>query len=211
MKWAYFIQRGACVVAVLLAALVSSFAAAAPVVSFSSPDDLNNLIVGQSVTVRVNLANLASGDELQYLAATVNFDGAALGIPTSIDDGAILPSPLNDPLDFVTASAYGLADGNFLTAGTTSASHITSNGTFYTFHLIAQAPATGQIAFNFVDALQFNPANPSQPLQTGITAGAALPFSVTVPEPALGGMVPLALALLHRRRKPDPVTAAVIE
>ena len=74
----------------------ASIAAAAPIVTLSSPDDLGNVIVGQSVTVRVNLSNLPAGDELQYVAATVmNGSNAAKSSPLFHDFGVLRVLGLN--------------------------------------------------------------------------------------------------------------------
>jgi len=156
------------------------------------------------VTIRVELSGLAAGDELESLAATVEFDGARLGAPVAITPGPIPPNPLNDPLDFVTASSYGLADGNFLTSGSTSAYRVTGNGVFYTFTLSAQTAGAGQIQFDFVDALQHNSANPSQPIDTGLLAGPALPFTVEIPEPTTLALFMTGAFFLALRRRSAP-------
>ena len=53
--------------------------------------DLNNLTVGQKVTFDVNLSGIGSpANNLDFLAATVQFDGGHLGTPT-ITAGSIVP------------------------------------------------------------------------------------------------------------------------
>jgi hypothetical protein len=179
-------------------------AVAAPIVFFSSPDDLSDIQIGQIVTIRVELSGLPAGDELESLAATVQFDGAKLGAPVAITPGPILPNPLNDPLDFVTASGYGLADGNFLTSGSTSAYRVTGNGVFYTFTLSAQTAGAGQIEFDFVDALQHNSANPGQPIDPGLLADSALPFTVEIPEPTTLALIMMGIFSFALQRRPAP-------
>lgn len=65
---------------------------AAYLVSLSTTaPDLNNLAVGQKITLDVNLSGISSpADNLDFLAATVKFDGGLLGTPT-ITPGPIVP------------------------------------------------------------------------------------------------------------------------
>ena len=71
--------------------------------------DLNNLTVGQKVTFDVNLSGIGSAaDNLDFLAATVKFDGSLLGTST-ITPGGIVP----DLTGFQSTAKAGLADANY--------------------------------------------------------------------------------------------------
>ena len=187
---------------VILAAQTCS---AAISLSLSSPDDLNSVMLGQTVTVNVGLSGLAAGDELDFLAATIGYNPARFGVP-SISPGAILPNPLDNPLDFVTFAGPGIADGSFLTFGVTSADRITGNGVFFSFAVMATSPGAGSFEFTFTDAQQFNPADPSNPIFPPIEVGAPLGSRTLqgdtsgVPEPAsvLAWGAALALGLMWR-------------
>src|SRR5262245_23740573 len=90
----------------LLLFLGTRAAQADPFLSLSADaPDLNSLTLGQSFNVRVSLGGLNTGDSLDYLAATVTFDGNVLGTPT-ITVGPIVP----DSTGFVSSALSGLAD-----------------------------------------------------------------------------------------------------
>ena len=136
--------------------------------------DLNNLAVGQKITFDVNLSGIGSpADNLDFLAATVQFDGSLLGTP------AITPGPIVPDLSgFQSTAKAGLADANYDALFATSGKPIASNGTFYSFDATVQGTGSGQVALNFVSAMQGSNEVP-------ITAGPALLFSTSVvPEPA---------------------------
>ena len=88
--------------------------------------DLNNLTVGQKLTLDVNLSGIGSpADNLDFLAATVKFDSSLLGTPT-ITPGSIVP----DLSGFKSAATAGLADANY-DALFAAGKPIASNGAFY--------------------------------------------------------------------------------
>jgi len=142
---------------------------------------MGHLAVGQTATIAVRLSGLEPGDELDTLAATVGFSGSLLGEP-SIMAGPIVPDPLDDPLDFLTAEKPGYAEATFLTFGQESVDRIRDNGLFFSFDVTALAPGQGEFSFEFVDATAPNPDDRFDPLPVTVQTGG--PLSVTVvPEP----------------------------
>jgi hypothetical protein len=163
-------------------------AAAAPILTLSTPADLANPTVGQTVMFDVTLSGLNAGDTLDVLQATVVFDAAQFGTPTAITPGAIIP----DANGFFTATAPGLADATYDEFFGTFP-QITSNGVFFSFDVVVQATGSSTISFDFVSSLGADangdplpPAAAGPPLNVG-------PNTV-VPEPgtflllALGGV-----------------------
>lgn len=151
-------------------------------ISAAEPD-ANGLVVGQKATFLVELSGLQGGQKLDYLAATVLYDGGLLGAP-AIFPGSIIPDPLSDPRDFMTFSDSGTADATFMTFSSATAGHIAATGTFISFEVIAQAVGSGSLCFDYVDATAFNAADPASSIQLSPIAGPALDFTVhAVPEP----------------------------
>ncbi len=130
-----------CFAALAMTALLSCAVPAARagiVLSLSSETpDLSHLTVGQTVRFDVQLSGLNPGDQLDYLAGTVDFDSNLLGTPTQVAAGAIVP----DPTGFVGTPFIGVADA-FYDAVFFSVTNtpISSNGTFYTFDVKTQGP-----------------------------------------------------------------------
>ncbi len=167
----------------------------------SSPADLSQLSIAESITVDVTLSGLAPGDRLELLAATIDFEGELLGTPT-ITPGPILPDPLDNPLDFLPFESFGTADGIFLTLGTDQSDFIAGNGLFFSFMVTSQQAGAGTLDISFVSALQYNPSDPLDPIVPLISAGAPLTFQV-VPEPTgmmlgLTSLVAFAMKLVGR-------------
>lgn len=158
----------------------------------SNPADLSQLSIGETITIDVTLSGLASGDGLELLAATVDYEGDFLGTP-AIAPGPILPDPLDDPLDFIPLESFGTADGIFLTLGTEPADFIGQNGVFFSFMVTAQDVGAGALELSFASALQNNPSDPLDPIVPLISAGGPLSFQV-VPEPTGMMLVLAALA-----------------
>ena len=103
----------------------------------------------------------------------MKFDGSLLGTPT-ITPGSIVP----DLTGFQSTATAGLADANYDALFAASGKPIASNGTFYSFDATVQGTGSGQVALDFVSAMQGSNDVP-------ITAGPALSFSTSVvPEPA---------------------------
>ncbi len=146
--------------------------------------NLDTLQAGDTVGFDVVLSGLAAGDELEFLAASVEFDPFLLGMPLGIAPGTSIP----DVTGFIPTSLPGLADafydGLFIA---TSGENITSNGVFFSFELIVQAPGAGTIGFAFVDSFGSDSLGNMLSLAE---PGPALAFSATpsqtgvIPEPA---------------------------
>ena len=71
---------------------MSAKAAAVPVLAFSSPDDLASLVVGQHISVQIQLSGLHENDQLEALAATAKYQGSLL-VADFDRGGSILPNP----------------------------------------------------------------------------------------------------------------------
>ncbi len=141
--------------------------------------DLNNLSVGQTVRFDVVLSGLNSGDQLDYLAGTVTFDSSLLGSATDVTAGAIVP----DPTGFVPAGFAGEADA-FYDAVFFSVTNtpISTDGTFYTFDVVAQQPGSGSLTFDPTSLAASDGTN--TPVLLG--SGPPLPFTIgasAAPEP----------------------------
>ena len=173
--------------------VAGSYAQGGVSVSLSSnAANLNALTVGQPVTFSVHLSGLETDQELDALAVTVSYDDSLLGVP-SVSAGTITPDPLDNPLDFLVSEAPGSADATFLTFGTDLADHIVSDGAFFSFEATALSAGSGSLSFDFVDATEFNPDDPLDPILLAAGEGPALSFT-TVPEPT--SLVLLATGVL---------------
>ena len=196
------------VIGVLLAWMSGTCRAESITLSLSSDDDLTNVPVGQTVTIKVEMFGLEFDEELEYLAAIVTFDGAILGTPLSITPHAtpdgILPDLDPDPLwpawpPFVSGAFPGSADGSYDSFFSSTLLPIEDNGLFYSFDVTAQALGTTELTLDFPDAL-----GPFGGLVT-ITLGDPLTLTAT-PEPTeVVGLVSLlltglAVASVRRRR-----------
>jgi hypothetical protein len=149
----------------------------------STTSNLPALHVGQTVTFDVQLSGLMSGQELDYLCANVEYDKKLLGSP-SVAQGAIVPYPLNDPFDFNTYEAEGVADATFSTFSNEPSYHITSNGVFLSFETRVLAAGAGTVGFTYVDGSEY--VGGEHVFFTPNT-GPALSFhAAEVPEPASG-------------------------
>lgn len=170
--------------------LAGSLACAQPSLSLSLSKDPATLIVGDNVTVSVNLAGLALGQEIDFAGATVNFSSTVFGSPVTITGGPII---LN-PSDLLLASGPGFADASYdTTSNLLDPQPITGNGTFFNFNLMVLAGGQGQIAFDFADLLDDG-------APVSFTLGAPVEYTATVPEPS--SLILLAgLPLLLRRRR----------
>ncbi len=152
--------------------------------------DLDNLPLGVPTTIHVQLSGLDVGQELDALAATVVYDGVLLGVPL-ISSGPIVPNPLDNPLDFLTSKQSGLADATFMTFGTEPSDQIVSEGTFFTFDVTPLVYGSGSLSFDFVDATQFNPNDPFDPILLYPVAGPNLTFTspITLGDANVDGVV----------------------
>jgi hypothetical protein len=159
-----------------------SVATAGPMLSVAADSaDPSNLSVGQVVQFDVSLSGLGAGDSLDYLAGTVVFPTSLLGTPSNVSAGAIVP----DPSGFMSAGFAGSADA-FYDAVFFSNTHtpITTNGIFFTFDVTAQAPGSGNLAFDPTTLA----ANDGSNNPITLDAGPPLPFDIhgtaSTPEPA---------------------------
>jgi hypothetical protein len=164
----------------------------------SSNVDLSALQAGQSVVFDVNLSGLdiAGGQEIGTLGATVVFSQSLLGTPTAISPGTIVP----DPTGFLSDLGGGSADATYSLFFSNSGAPIAANGTFFTFSVNVQPSVSGDgiLSLNpneggFVDAFDTG----GNPLT--INAGQDLAFSVegsAVPEPSGLTMIGIAMTVI---------------
>jgi hypothetical protein len=164
----------------------------------SDAADPGHLHIGQDVHVQVELSGLNSGDELVALSARTTFDASLLGTPL-ISASSIVPNPLNNPLDFTSLADPGAADVTFFTLGTATSDHITNDGAFYEFSVVAQAMGTTNVLLAFTDAQQVDPSDPGNLLSPSIELGAPLSFTV-VPEPNAVGLGLCGIAIVFMAR-----------
>lgn len=144
-------------------------------VSLVAPN-LSGLTIGSPVNIGVELSGLGAGDSLDYLAATVSFNGSLFSTPI-ISGGSSVP----DSAGFVSHASAGLADGSYDSLGSATAAEITQNGRLFSFSVTPVAAGSGAFVLQFVDAL--GAVATGVPID-GIAAGNSLPFSVVVPEPS---------------------------
>lgn len=146
--------------------------------------DLLHLSIGQTFTVDVILSGLGSGEQLGYVAGTVNFQDSLLSIATDPAPGAIVP----DATGFLGFGSPGAADANYdFLFAVVNARPITSNGTLYSFSVVALAAGTGFFEVN-VTSLAARDTQVS-PMEVTIDPGAPLSFTINsnpniVPEPS---------------------------
>lgn len=188
--------------AVVLVACVSVANASPLDLTFSPRDDGPVVLnVGETALIDIVLTGVDTGESLDSLAATVSVGPVARAL--GVTAGDILPSPLNDPSDLVTALNGSVADVAFLTFGTSTADQILGDGFFFTLEIEAQAVGASELSFTFADATLFNSANPDEPLAVQLTPGNDLTIEVVVPEPASAALAVGGLAAVasYRRRK----------
>jgi hypothetical protein len=190
----------------LIAGAVSIFAGPAIAdvsVSLSSTANLNQLHVGDTVTIDVSLTGLIPGQQLDWAAARVVYPGGLLESGTILP-GAALPSPLSDPLDFLTLTDDGVSEATFMTFATDPSSLILVDGTIFSFEVTAKALGSGTFefdpAFLFVEEL----IDGVGPTPLNALSGAPLSFAI-IPEPCgssliLSGLASFAWFLKRGRR-----------
>jgi len=181
--------------------------------SLSSLDDLSSIQVGETVTIEVDLSGLdeAAGEQLVSLTASVLFPNSLLGTPTAIVAGSIVPNPG----DLLVFPDPGQADAFFVTFSANQIDHITSNGQFFTFDVVAQT--IGADAFSFeVLSLQADQFVPPFNNPRDVDAGNPLPFQVVpVPLPnafatGIGLMLTIFVGLNRHRFSLRRPTSGVI-
>ena len=201
---------GAFVAAVVVSLVFPTAGWAVLSLELSSSDDLLNLQVGDTATIDVSLAGLdtAGGQELVTLSGSVKFPASLLGTPFNITPGLIIPNPLADPFDFQTVEDPGQADATFLTFSVDSATHITTNGVFFSFDVTTTPTSGGGSGAFTIDltasdtADVFNPNDPDNPDVAILEPGPDLPFAIqappggAVPEPLTAGLSMMGLTAL---------------
>jgi PEP-CTERM motif len=162
------------------------------------PDaDLSSLFPGQVVTFDVNLAGLVTGDELDFLTATVEFDPLLLGTPTI----SVPPTPIAVFDPFFTRSEPGLAEVAYLAPF--DGPPITQDGAFFSFSAQVLGPGTGMIGFTRVEAIA-SPFSATPHLVSASSMGpqalddfASDPLQISsVPEPSSFALLAMGAASL---------------
>lgn len=146
----------------------------------STAPDLNALVVGETLTVQVELSDL-SGMKLELLAATVTYPSALLGTPV-ISPGSIIPNAAGDFVSFPTPNV----DGSFFS----TTNPIETEGIFYSFDLEVIKAGSGSLKFDYADAKEFGGGSFTP------TKGSSLDFIATVPEPSSLMLILLTFASL---------------
>lgn len=165
----------------------------------STAPDLNNIHVGDTVTIAVALSELGGAGNpsaLSNLSVDVAFDGTLLGTPTAFTAGAIVPDSTSP--SFTTGGSSGTASAIYdnVISGTNPPA-ITSNGTFFTFSVVAAAPGSGSFTFSPAPGAIDDSNN------AAAINGRALAFRVTsnaIPEPSSALLCALGIAGLASHR-----------
>ncbi len=183
---------------VMAAILATCFFTAAPAnaVTLSldpGSTDLNDLQVGDAVTINVVVSNL-QGSQLASLGGSVEYPDRHFDSTQAISAGSVVP----DPLDLIPFEDPGFMDGQFFARG----GNIATEGTFFSFELTAKATGSGTIGFvPFSPFAEDEALTPIFDIPTNELAYTIRPLQI-VPEPAsLSLWLPLmASACLRRRR-----------
>lgn len=159
---------------------------AAPIlVSLSSPDDLSNLTVGQTVTINVNVSNFAADDMVNLLSADVLVPASSFGVPTLPVPGAAVPDAGGSLLVVIPGPHVASVTYDDLIV---PSSPMTADGVFFSFMMEVTGIGSGQI--------QFDPNAPPQIIGTNnmgdldVEVGDPLNFNVNsgpetvIPEPS---------------------------
>jgi hypothetical protein len=184
-------SKMACAASILagLMLLTPATAFADPSIFLSSPDNLNNLTVGEVAMIDVNLQGLAVGSDFIFVLNTqVLFPSSSFqpvsGLTTGYGSGYVFLYS-DQPTNFSAASSLNAASaiGNFSDSSPGISSAISENGLYYSFTVMALAAGSGSISFDAAnttyaaDDTSFNLA----PLLTGDP----LSFTISaVPEPS---------------------------
>lgn len=201
-------KRVGIVAAVLaIGMLISAQANAALLVNLSSPDDLTNLTVGQTVTIDVSITGVpASG----LAALVVEFLGPPSIFSTPVDSDLTTGSIVPDASDFLpqVLAANPPTEPNFVASGLYlqgfGGGAIVSDGVFYSVKLKVAGEGTGQLEIDTRTLLAADEA--LAPTDIGIDNGSLrvrVPGTENpIPEPASLSMAALAaVGLLGRRSR----------
>lgn len=201
-------NRSLALLAVVIAFLAPPLSEGA-IISITSQDDLNNLIVGQEVTFDLVLSGLGACEELSALGAVVEYNKSIFGSPTILTAMPIVPDVdgfWGDvfPDEFPAAVISGLYEALFAN----NYDLVVSDGVFFSFTLTALQPGTGEISLTDAYIYQDGIDLPAWELSSPV----ALPFTVNaasegaVPEPStlvtLLGLGAVFGAGMRRRRRP---------
>lgn len=181
-----------CTFVVVSTILCSHLNAALELLLTSDPGDLTALRLGETVVIDVALSGLSDGDSLEFLAATVEFDGSVFGTP-DFKASPIVP----DPDGFVAQAGLGLADGFYDALFSPNSDTIDVGGVLYSFELTALDVGQTEIGFTFGDSIGFG----ADGAIGGVDLGGPLSATVLVPEPKNRLVFLIVLLYLVCRRR----------
>jgi hypothetical protein len=217
-------SRMACA-AVILAALmlVTPITLAGPMVVLSSPDNLNNLTVGEEATIDVTLSGLPVGSDFIFnLNTSVLFPSSqfqAVPDPTNTSGltsgfgGTFAFQFPDQPPNFYALSSFNA--GNAIGIFAPPATAINENGLYYSFMLKAIAPGSGSILFDPTPGANQYAADDTNFNFAPLPTGGPLSFAISsVPEPssvvlgAVASLAGLGFTWCRRRRVSNAVGRA---
>jgi hypothetical protein len=162
-------------------------------VTLSSPDSLNDLTVGELVTVGVNLSGLPVGtDSISNLNTSVLFPSTQFqtvpdptntsGLTTGFGSGFVFQLASQPPAFYALSS---LNSGNAIGIFSPPAPAISENGIYYSFTLEAIAAGSGSILFDPTPGANQYAAEDTGFNFAPLPTGGPLSFTIaSVPEPA---------------------------
>ena len=205
----------------MLAALmcVAPAVFAGPMATLSSPANLNNLTVGELVTINVNLSGLPVGTDFIFnLDTKVLFPSSSFqtvpdptntsGLTTNYGAGFAFQYA-GQPPAFYSTSSLNADNAVGIFNNTLTAPAISENGIYYSFTLEAIAPGSGSISFDPTPGANQYAADDTGFNYALLPTGGPLSFAITaVPEPSAFslGIVATFVGLgcgWYRHRKQD--------
>jgi hypothetical protein len=193
--------------ALALPLLFGSSIQAGPIVSLSSPDNLSQIQVGDTVHVDITLAGLNPGDTLELLGASVVFPAVSFGAPSTntpyVVPNGIVPDVGGYSGAVPAGKAVGLYDTLNLLPPPAFFPAITANGRFFSFTVTALKEGSGTFAFgNDLNSIGFDASGAPLDNVVGLNELSFTVLQSTIPEPAsaiLLGIGILATAVWARR------------
>jgi hypothetical protein len=147
----------------------------------SSPDNLSNIQVGQTISFEIALAGLAPNATLDALGATVQIQAASLFSTPVITPGNILPAGGG----FFAGPNAGIADGTYDMLFNATNTPINSDGIFFSFQVQAVNPGSGTIDFSSISAFQgFDPVLLTNGTPDGLAFTILSSQPTSTPEPS---------------------------